>query len=258
MSSSPSLRYAAIVACAAFAVSAAPVAVADDELPPPPPPVDLPEYPTDGPCGYTPVEDEPYVVFKGMPADPDPTPTDGKVAFELVTSQGPIPMVMDRAQAPCTVQSMEHLVREGYYDNTVCHRLTAYSTLKVLQCGDPFAASVGSPGYRYKDELPTGLPKWEGHKDPTREVYPRGTLAMANAGPDTNGSQFFLVYEDSALPPNYSIFGCVHPVGMETLDGIVENGISPDSERASDGTPAREVRVESAWVGADMGASCWS
>lgn len=226
--------------------------------PPIPPPVDLPEYPTNGPCGYTPVEDEPYVLFKGMPADPDPTPTDGKVPFELMTNQGPIPMVMDREKAPCTVQSMEHLVREGYYDDTVCHRLTTYDTLKVLQCGDPFGTGFGTPGYLYKDELPMGLPKWEGHKDPTRRVYPRGTLAMANAGPNTNGSQFFVVYEDSALPPNYSIFGCLHPVGMETMDAIAENGVAPGSERPTDGAPAREVRIESAWVGDDMGASCWS
>ena len=127
----------------------------------------------------------------------------------LLTNLGPIPLALDRAQAPCTVQSFLHLVRHRFYDRTICHRLTAYPTLKVLQCGDPSGTGEGGPGYRFKDELPTDLPP--APTDPTgaRRVYARGALAMANAGPDTNGSQFFLVYGDSALRPNYTIFGRV-------------------------------------------------
>ncbi|MFE5681041.1 peptidylprolyl isomerase [Streptomyces erythrochromogenes] len=121
------------------------------------------------------------------------------------TSQGQLPLRLDRAKAPCTVQSFLHLARHGFYDRTVCHRLTAYPTLKVLQCGDPTGTGEGGPGYKYKDELPVDLPP--APTDPTgaRRLYGRGLLAMANAGPDTNGSQFFVVYGDSALRPKHGV-----------------------------------------------------
>jgi len=114
------------------------------------------------------------------------------------------------------------------------------ATLKVLQCGDPSGTGEGGPGYRYKDELPTDLEP--APTDPTgaRKIYPRGVLAMANAGPDTNGSQFFLVYADSALRPNYSIYGTVRHAGLATLDKVAAGGIAPtpDNPAPVDGKPA--------------------
>src|SRR4029450_12789140 len=93
--------------------------------------------------------------------------------------------------------------------------------------GDPSGPGQGAPGYRYKDELPANLPP--APTDPTgaRRVYARGVLAMANAGPDTTASQFFLVYAASALRPNYPIFGPVDPVGLRTLDRVAAGGIEP-------------------------------
>jgi peptidyl-prolyl cis-trans isomerase B (cyclophilin B) len=120
----------------------------------------------------------------------------------------------------------------------------------VLQCGDPSGTGEGGPGYRYKDELPTDLPP--APTDPTgaRRVYPRAALAMANAGPDTNGSQFFLVYADSALRPNYTIFGSVRGRGLATLDRIAAGGVQPtaDDPAPVDGPPALPTRIRTATI----------
>jgi peptidyl-prolyl cis-trans isomerase B (cyclophilin B) len=199
---------------------------------------------TKGPCQYTETPDEPAARPVPLPRDPRHTPDHGTVNTTLITNVGLIPLRLDRAQAPCTVQSFLHLVRRGFYNRTICHRLTTYPTLKVLQCGDPSGTGEGGPGYRYKDELPTDLPP--APTDPTgeRKVYARGVLAMANAGPDTNGSQFFLVFGDSALRPNYTIFGSVRPLGLRTLDRIAAGGVAPTPEDPApvDGAPA--VRTE--------------
>jgi peptidyl-prolyl cis-trans isomerase B (cyclophilin B) len=143
------------------------------------------------------------------------------------------------------VQSFLHLTRHGFYHRTPCHRLTAHPRLKVLQCGDPTGSGEGGPGYRYKDELPTDLRP--APTDPTgvRRIYPRGTLAMANAGPDTNGSQFFLVYADSTLRPDYTVFGSVDEEGLATLDKIAAGGVKPTPEESApvDGQPALPVDI---------------
>lgn len=111
----------------------------------------------------------------------------------------------------------------------------------MLQCGDPLGTGWGDPGYAFKDELVSAqaLENWPGFPDGSRKVYPRGTLAMANGGPDTNGSQFFLVYEDSRLRPDYTVFGHVSEAGMEVLDTIAAGGIDPGTEGTpEDGAPA--------------------
>lgn len=183
---------------------------------------------TTGPCHYTVTPDEPAARPVPLPPDPARTPSRGTVEVQLRTNHGELTLVLDRERAPCTVQSFVHLARHRFYDRTFCHRLTAYPTLKVLQCGDPSGTGSGGPGYSYHDELPTDL--LPAPTDPTgeRRIYPRATLAMANAGPDTNGSQFFLVYADSALRPNYSIFGTVSRSGMRTLDRIAAGGVAPE------------------------------
>ncbi|HEV7898543.1 MAG TPA: peptidylprolyl isomerase [Planosporangium sp.] len=198
---------------------------------------------TPGPCQYTETPDEPAARPVPLPRDPRRTPNKGTVEAALKTNHGDIELRLDRAKAPCTVQSFLHLIRHGFYDRTSCHRLTAYPTLKVLQCGDPTGTGEGGPGYRYKDELPSDLRP--APTDPTgaRKVYPRGTLAMANAGPDTNGSQFFLVYADSALRPNYTIFGTVDEDGLAALDEIAAGGVKPNPDSPVDGQPALPANI---------------
>ncbi|BBY61411.1 peptidylprolyl isomerase [Mycolicibacterium sarraceniae] len=183
------------------------------------------------------------------PADkPVRPPVAGKVATTpktvdatVVTNAGPIVLHLDNAKAPCTVNSFESLVTQGYFDDTPCHRLTDSRSLSVLQCGDPTGSGTGGPGYRFANEYPTNQyrPFDQALKQPV--TYPRGTLAMANAGPDTNGSQFFIVYRDSKLPPTYTAFGQVDKTGFEVLEDIAAIGIAGG---ADDGKPAKPVTIK--------------
>ncbi|MDN5902154.1 peptidylprolyl isomerase [Corynebacterium casei] len=168
----------------------------------------------------------------------DDISTEGTVTVNFTTNQGEIPMELDRALAPCTVNAITDLVDQGYYDDTICHRMTT-GGLAVLQCGDPTGSGSGGPGFQFANEYPTD----ELDNTAVQSIYPRGSIAMANAGPDTNGSQFFLNYADSTLAPDYTYFGNVTEEGLETLDAIAETGVEGG---ASDGAPAEEVRIESA------------
>ncbi|MFI7674081.1 peptidylprolyl isomerase [Actinophytocola sp. NPDC049390] len=210
-------------------------------------PTDTPaENTTDGACAFKENPAEQSDKSPGMPEDPAETPNTGTVAVTLKTSQGDIPITLDRAKAPCTVQSIEHLVTSKFFDGTTCHRLTTSEGLKVLQCGDPKGDGTGGPGYTIPDELPTDLkPAAVGQGAVT---YPRGTLAMANAGPSTGGSQFFLVYGDSTLPPNYTVFGSVGAPGLATIDKIAKGGLTPGPNGPQDGTPKLPVEIETAAV----------
>ncbi|GAB3591149.1 Putative bifunctional phosphatase/peptidyl-prolyl cis-trans isomerase [Corynebacterium faecale] len=175
------------------------------------------------------------------PATEDVSAT-GTVTVNLSTNQGEIGMELDRSVSPCTVNAIEHFAAEGYYDDVVCHRLTT-SGIFVLQCGDPSGTGAGGPGFQFANEYPTDEAADADLNTPV--IYERGTIAMANAGQGTNGSQFFLNYEDSPLPPVYTYFGQITDEGLETLDAIAEQGVEGG---ASDGAPAEEVLIETASV----------
>jgi peptidyl-prolyl cis-trans isomerase B (cyclophilin B) len=159
----------------------------------------------------------------------------------MVTSQGNVGLQLDNAKSPCTVNSFASLAQQGYFNDTPCHRLTTSPSLSVLQCGDPTGQGTGGPGYEFANEYPTDqYPQNDpGLQQPV--VYPRGTLAMANAGPGTNGSQFFLVYADSQLPPQYTVFGTIDETGLATLDKIGDAGVEGGGP---DGPPAQEVTIK--------------
>lgn len=147
------------------------------------------------------------------PVDPPETraPASGTAAVTLSFAAGDVVVTMDRAKAPCTVNSFESLAGQGFYTGTRCHRL-ADNGLFMLQCGDPTGTGTGGPGYRFADEV-----------DPA-SVYSAGTVAMANSGPDTNGSQFFLVYQDSKLPAAYTIFGHLDPASTAVVSKMAAEG----------------------------------
>ena len=165
------------------------------------------------------------------PPSADQVPTSGTVRLVLKMTEGPVTLTLDRNRAPCTVHSFESLAQQGYNDGTRCHRL-ADSGIFVLQCGDPTGTGSGGPGYTFADET-----------DGT-EKYPRGTVAMANAGPNTNGSQFFLVWEDTTLPPSYTVFGTFDAKSRDVIAGIAsqgQDGSNPDGT----GKPNSPATIES-------------
>ncbi|MDQ1738418.1 MAG: peptidyl-prolyl cis-trans isomerase [Pseudonocardiales bacterium] len=181
---------------------------------------------TNGPCGYA--EDAAKLTAGnlfdvGLPPDPKPTPTANSTAV-FTTNQGTITVTMDGASAPCNVQSIKYLISKKFYDNTACPR-SVNSGIFVVQCGDPSATTSGGPTYTTKDE---GL---------TKVSYTEGTLAMANAGPNTNGSQFFFITKDSngALGKNYSVIGHVTG-GLDILKKVATGG-DDGSNQAGGGKP---------------------
>jgi peptidyl-prolyl cis-trans isomerase B (cyclophilin B) len=170
-------------------------------------------------------------------------PTDpAQVSASMATNQGNIGLQLDNAKSPCTVNSFASLAQQGFFKDTPCHRLTTSDGLGVLQCGDPTGQGTGGPGYQFDNEYPTSQFQPDDPKLGQPAVYPRGTLAMANAGPGTNGSQFFLVYKDSQLPPNYTVFGTIDQTGLATLDKIAAAGTADGSQ---DGKPKDGVQIKS-------------
>lgn len=175
--------------------------------------------------------------------NPGKVPTDpATVSVSMSTDQGNIGLILNNAEAPCTVNSFASLAQKGFFNDTVCHRLTTAEGLGVLQCGDPTGTGSGGPGYSFANEYPTNQYAKDDPALTKAVLYPRGSLAMANAGPDTNGSQFFLVYKDSKLPPGYTVFGTIDATGLATLDKIAKAGVAGGGE---DGKPATEVKVKS-------------
>ena len=157
-------------------------------------------------------------------------PRTGTANLLVDTTQGAMTFELNRVAAPCAVESFVSLAEQGYFNNTPCHRVTS-GTLNVLQCGDPLGTGRGGPGYEFNDEL-TG-----------KEKYTRGVIAMANGGPNTNGSQFFIVYKNSTLSPNYTVFGKVTS-GLKVVDKVAAKGATP----AGDGKPKLPIKLTTVQV----------
>jgi peptidyl-prolyl cis-trans isomerase B (cyclophilin B) len=157
-----------------------------------------------------------------------------KAQISFTTNQGEIVIETLPALAPLTVNALAALAQKKYFDNTICHRLTTEGIF-VLQCGDPTGTGTGGPGFNIPDE---NLP------EPIENNYPAGTVAMANAGPGTSGSQFFLVYQDTTLGPDYTIWGTITS-GLEIVQTIASAGVI---DGGPDGAPATGVTIESTKV----------
>jgi peptidyl-prolyl cis-trans isomerase B (cyclophilin B) len=177
--------------------------------------------------------DYPAAGQAAKPAKPPATtgvPATGQVTYTLALTGGTVKITMDRAKAPCTVNSFASLADQGYFNDTSCHRLVD-SGIFVLQCGDPSGTGGGGPGYSFADET-TG-----------KESYTSGAVAMANAGPDTNGSQFFLVWSDSTqLPPSYTVFGQMDKASRDVVAQMAGEG-EDGSNGDGDGKPNNPSRI---------------
>ena len=150
--------------------------------------------------------------------------------FTFTTNCGNIVIKADGKGAPITVTALSALATGGFFDQTLCHRLTT-ENIYVLQCGDPTATGLGGPNFTYRDEnLPTNA---EGN-------YPAGVVAMANSGQNTNGSQFFIVYADTSLPPSYTIWGKVTK-GLEIVQMVAKSGVMDGKK---DGLPKQKIGIE--------------
>ena len=177
---------------------------------------------------------EPTVAEEEQTMDTKPTPEmkidkSKSYTVTLKTEKGDIVITLTADKTPVTVNNFVYLAKKGFYSNTVFHR-----TIKgfMIQGGDPEGTGRGGPGYRFEDE-------------PFEGDYSRGTVAMANAGPDTNGSQFFIMHQDYDLPKNYVIFGKVTS-GMEAVDAIAEAPVkaSATGENSTPVTPVKILSVE--------------
>ncbi|MEU0794269.1 peptidylprolyl isomerase [Amycolatopsis sp. NPDC005961] len=182
-------------------------------------------------CAFTPEPTSPAPKKVALPPD-GPASSSGTVPVSLATSAGDIGLTLDRALAPCTVVNFVSLVKQGFYDGTSCHRLSVTAGLQMLQCGDPVGDGTGGPGYSIRDEVFPEL------------TYGRGVLAMAKtAQPDSGGSQFFLVFGDVEISPEYTVFGSIDDAGLRVLDDVARGGIDPSRPGIGDGSGPPTVPV---------------
>jgi peptidyl-prolyl cis-trans isomerase B (cyclophilin B) len=163
------------------------------------------------------------------------------------TSLGPIDVNLLNSKATCAVNSFVHLASAGFWDKTQCHRVSNSGSLYMLQCGDPNATETsklsctsptlgtGGPGYVFADENLTGA------------TYTAGTVAMANSGANTNGSQFFLVFKNSQLTPSYTPFGTITK-GLDILQNVANAGTSCTISGAGGGVPKEKVIINSVTI----------
>ncbi len=181
-------------------------------------------------CTYT--ANPPAARKVGQPsARPDDK---AKYQATIHTNRGNIVIKLRNNVATCTVNSFVYLAAKKYFNGTRCHRLTT-SGIFVLQCGDPTGTGSGGPGYKFDDENLAGA------------KYPAGTVAMANSGPNTNGSQFFLVYKNTtALQPKYSPFGTIVS-GLNIIQNVAKAG-SDNANGPGDGHPKKKVVIESVTI----------
>ncbi|MGH3394119.1 MAG: peptidylprolyl isomerase [Streptosporangiaceae bacterium] len=181
-------------------------------------------------CTYT--SSPPASRKVGMPsASPDYKAT---YQATIHTNRGNIVINLLNSKATCTVNSFVYLASKSFFSNTHCHRLTTKGIF-VLQCGDPTGTGQGGPGYKFNDENLSGA------------KYTAGTVAMANSGPNTNGSQFFLVYQNSlSLPASYTPFGTIVS-GLNIIQKVAKAG-SDNSNGTGDGHPKEKVEIESVTI----------
>ena len=164
-----------------------------------------------------------------------PAKPDYKAGYQATihTNRGDVVIALLNSKATCTVNSFVYLAAKKYFNSTPCHRVTTIDPF-VLQCGDPTGTGSGGPGYKFNNENLAGA------------KYTEGTVAMANAGANTNGSQFFIVYKNSTLAPSYTPFGEVVK-GLGIIQNVARAG-SDNANGSGDGHPKEKVVIESVTI----------
>lgn len=174
-----------------------------------------------------------WVETGGAAKQVDPPADDAEPAGSVViTINGQDVPVELSTEAVCAATSFTSLAEQGFFDDAPCSRVSDPAAVPygIIQCGDPTGTGTGGPGYSFADEL-TG-----------EEAYPAGSVAMANSGPDTNGSQFFLNFADSDFPPDYTVFGTISADGLAALEDVASVGAEGG---APDGPPAEPIVIDS-------------
>ena len=201
-----SVRFLTLVGIAGLALALTAACGGDDEEP-----VSTPAATPTPTQTMEQTKERPQVMSKQYDAYPDMVIDEGKkYTATMETSKGTIVLELFADEAPRTVNNFVFLAREGFYDGVIFHRVIDGF---MIQGGDPTGTGMNGPGYRFADE-------------PVRRQYLAGTLAMANAGPNTNGSQFFIMHQNFNLPPSYTIFGMATS-GQDVVDAIATTPRSP-------------------------------
>ena len=192
-------------------------------------------------CTWTPADTASGGKVKDVGTPPLNAPNVGTSTLTMDTNLGAITATVDLTKAPCTGEAFTYLASKKFWDNTKCHRLVT-AGIKVLQCGDPTATGKGwresdgsgGPSFRYAEEnLPVNA----------KPAYPKGTIAMAKTSePSTTGSQFFIVYEDTDLPADYTVLGTITK-GLDIVEGVAKAG-NDNANGQGDGHPKKEVTIK--------------
>ncbi len=185
------------------------------------------------PCTYTTTDVAKSVKDVKAPENTSPANV-GNVDVTITMNGQPVGITLNRKLAPCGVNSFLSLASQGFYNSTDCWRLTASEQLNILQCGDPSGKGNGGPGYTFADE------------NATATDFPVGTLAYANSGSGTNGSQFFIVYGKTHLASaGYSVIGTVSSEGMKVVQDIAAKGVTGGTQT---GVPIQKATITSVSV----------
>jgi peptidyl-prolyl cis-trans isomerase B (cyclophilin B) len=206
--------------------------------PGPEPSVSAQPGPGDGTCLYSPTATD---VGGKKPKLPPTKPSTKTSWATITTNHGVIVMELDAKAAPCTVNSFVSLAKQKFYDNSECHRMLDETfnnrTTAVLQCGDPSGTGRGGPGYAFADENLEGA------------TYSKGVVAMANAGANTNGSQFFMMFKNSDFNPDYTPFGKILS-GVDVLLKIAKGGRVPNKNNGMRDAPKTKTVIKTVRISA--------
>lgn len=184
------------------------------------------------------------------PVNPPPagrvSTTPPQIHAVLSTNFGDIGIQLANNESPCTVNSFTSLARQQFFDNTECGRLVVQPDSGSLLCGGPGSEGSGGCGYEFADEYPTN--QYASGDPELRQsvMYPRGTVVMANNGPNTNSSQFVMIFQDTEMEPTSTVLGTVDGAGLATLDKIAQGGVAGNRQQ---GMPTNSVMINSVKIG---------